>query len=547
MFTDDAAFQATRRYYAQLLIVIAIGVLARLFYFDLSIGSDDQLWIASAREFGTPPSTHLHGIYQGRILFRLVLYLWGLLVGLSLETSAVVMFALSCITTWMVAETGRAAFGRRAGVLAAAVYTTHPLVISMDVIALPDNLAVALLAAYVFLFLRYLQTQRVAYLASSAFLVGVSFAAKEYFVLAALPFGLCLLRERTSWNTRWRRGGLFAGFLVLGISVDLLLNLWGSEKLLTHFLARANYGEMSRRRWPLTEPFSLQLAARVTAQRLRYGGWLFFDYGFVCGFMLLWGTIFLAVGSRARLHCWMLLSTAAVFLLFLAAMPGSLKPLIFVEMQARYLMVLVPLLAAGAGGALSATLDGLKEKGLSGAALTLLLIAFGYNLVVPNGMRDQYRTLEFAGIKQVLQDAHQQQIQEMVFPEVGSWWWSHRVFMPDSYYSYGVKLSFPEVKDAASTEAVREYAASEPGRAVFVPRTPYSSLDGYLRSGRYDPQLEVLEPYQPLAWLLDERGFRRVPVRVPTTHVRAWLQRIGLKLFQAEGELVGWVYRMERR
>jgi len=103
MSSSVADTSPTRGYYAALLAIIALGVLARLFHFQLALGCDDQLWLITARDLGEAYRTNVHPVFYSRILWRALLALWGTLAGSSLQSSAVLMFALSCLTVSMVA------------------------------------------------------------------------------------------------------------------------------------------------------------------------------------------------------------------------------------------------------------------------------------------------------------------------------------------------------------------------------------------------------------------------------------------------------------
>ena len=101
---DRASTLSQRQYLSWLVTVTAVGLAARLFYFRLTIGSDDQLWILSARQLFSDRVPDLSAAYYARIVWRLVLRLWGLPFGVSLESSAVLMFLLYLLTLLAVAH-----------------------------------------------------------------------------------------------------------------------------------------------------------------------------------------------------------------------------------------------------------------------------------------------------------------------------------------------------------------------------------------------------------------------------------------------------------
>jgi len=522
MNTPDATEpKTTRGYWAALMAIVLLGVLVRMYHFQLTMGCDDQLYIITAESLGEPYQEDVPAVFYPRILWRAVLAAWGSLAGLSLETTAVLMFLLSAAATVMVAQAARTAFGNLAGLLAALVYATLPLNVIHDVFTLADNLGVALLAAAVLLFVKYLHRQRLGWLAGCGFVVGLLFSAKSYFILAAVPFGLCLLCEPVNWAARLRRACLFSTLVAAGLSVDFALHYWESGNPLAHFtlMSGAGYGDRIESWWPAGETSTLRRVHGLFFQRIRYFEWLFVGSGIVNGVVLLWGTAFLIFKSRERLDCRVLLMTAALFLAFMSLMPAKFDPFIFVEMQPRYLTVLFPMLAIGAGAALAAALASIKDAAPRRSLAAVLVVGFGFNLVAPNEMLDHHGVQEFVGIRKVLKTAPDAGITELVLPV------RHNLFLPDSYYSHGVAFDFRDAEDADWVKASPAYVKERPGRAVFIPERPFPKTDAYLR----------------LKESLEAEGFDIHQVRVPGTTYRSWLYR--LDLHDAEDQLVGWVCR----
>src|ERR1700739_4974169 len=73
---DQIATLSQRQYLAWLVAVVAVGLDARLFYSRLTIGSDDQRWILSARQLFSERIPDLDVEYYARIVWRVVLRLW---------------------------------------------------------------------------------------------------------------------------------------------------------------------------------------------------------------------------------------------------------------------------------------------------------------------------------------------------------------------------------------------------------------------------------------------------------------------------------------
>jgi 4-amino-4-deoxy-L-arabinose transferase-like glycosyltransferase len=136
-----------------------------------------------------------------------VLRLWGLPFGLSLESTAVLMFLLYLVAVCGVAHAARVAFGREAAIVAAAVLATHPLNLLWDTTTLADGLGVVMLTVALALYVTYLRSDRLGALAGAGILIGLTISVKEYLALFALPCLLVLIVMRlagrqTSWSPR---------------------------------------------------------------------------------------------------------------------------------------------------------------------------------------------------------------------------------------------------------------------------------------------------------------------------------------------------------
>jgi len=503
-------------YWAILLGIITFGVLIRLFHFRLSMGCDDQVYLILSQHLGDAPRPDVPAACYTRMLWRCVLAVWGSLVGFSLERSAVLMFLLSCITTVTVAEFTRRAFGAGAGLWAAAVYATHPLCVIFDTLTLPDNLGVSMLAAALLLFLVYLRQTRLSLLAASGVVLGLLFSVKAYFILPALPFGVTILWQRLSWRVRLRDAAVFSASVLIGAGLDSLLQYWFIGDPLAHLSSAVGYADRPSELLHERSTTGLRLLHSLFWERCQYFKWLLDDWGgIVNGFVVLLAALFLASKSRGRLDCRLLLMTGALFCVFLLAMPAKLSPLVLVEMQERYLIVLLPVAAIGGGAALWATLTSLGSRSLRWLMSATLAAGLCYNVVVANGMIDHHRAQEFAGIRQVLQEAQKRGVTELVLPR------KYDLFLPDSYYSYGVEFSFGDVEDPRWTRNLPSHLGARPGRTLFIPERPFP------RTGAYSKLRDALE----------SQGFDVEEVRVPRTSYRAWLR--WLDLIDAHDQLVG--------
>lgn len=525
-------------FFLTLAVILLAGVIIRLFHFHLTIGSDDQRWIMTARQLGGTHDPGMHPVYYGRVLWRLFLFVWGIPWGLTLQTTAPLMFLLSCYSTWITGLAGRFAFGPRAGILAAGIYAAHPIMVVYDVQTLPDNLALAFLTTEIYLFLRYLKSGRVTHLMMAGLLIGLSFSVKSYYVLVAVPLGICLLFGQEKFSGRLRNTVAFSAGFAAGLLPNLLLNAWDVGSALASFnLGASDYGTRISAGSAM-DHVGFQRWARLLSDRMQYLDWLFFGLG-VSGMVIAWAAGFLAAGlSRMRRDVWMLAGASSLLILFLMFTPANLQPFKFVEMQIRYLTILMPFLAVAGGGALAAAFDAMQGKWARYSLPVTLLILVLNGALVPNdptrSALPRDRTLQFIGIENVLKNASKQGIRELVFPA------SFYYLMPDSYYQIGPKLHFSDVVDAEAAGKMVEYLHGEGGRAFFVPRRDVRwTLEPLLVRGDLAPESEREKGYSILMDLLETGGGKSQAVRVPETAILYWLWKWGIG--PGEQHLVGWV------
>ena len=522
--SDHASRLSQRQYLSWLVTVTAVGLAARLFYFRLTIGSDDQLWILSARQLFSERVPDLSAAYYARIVWRVVLRLWGLPFGLSLESTAVLMFLLYVVAVCGVAHAARLAFGREAAIVAAAVLATHPLNLLWDTTTLADGLGVAMLAVALALYVTYLRSDRLGALAGAGILIGLTISVKEYLVLFALPCLLVLIVMRLAGRqTSWSPILTLVLALVLAVGVDFALDAIDAQPF-AHWRAQAAYGDRILARIPPSpNATGIRLAAALAAERAFYIQKLFFDQ-VGTGLLMLWGLMALCVRVRSNPVAAIVITTTGLFLGFLSLMPARLHPLIFVEMQSRYLTAVLPFTAIAAGVGVATILRSLKDVGDRRALVIALAVIGGLNLVVPNSNWDTNRTVEFAGVRQSLVAARDRGLSELVLPD------TYLYLIPDRYYKYGAALTFMTFSEP---DKVRDYLRRDRRRALFLPR--YGSepwrLPGFDESRRPSRLAEVLSTSQ----------FDAEEVVVPHTPLRAWFALIGVR---SDGQLVGYLYRV---
>lgn len=523
------AFERKRilTYRRVLVLVIVVGVIGRLVHFHLALGSDDQRWIIAAHEVMNHSNHTLDPVAYSRVLWTWALVAWGRLFGLTLESTAVLMFLLSCLTIVFVAEAARALFSSSAALLAAAVYATHPIAVMYDVQTLPDVLSVTLLSASIFFFSKFLKTDKAQSLIASALIVGLSYSAKSYFILAAMPMGVVVVFYPPQLGSRIRNSALFIIGVLIGLAANPLMSWAAGVEPYNSVAAMSGYAD------GLAQYTSAYEGWRATAftlvSRLVYVQALYFAYGGAIGIVLLWASLFLVVHARGGREYIFLLGLVLVFLLFLSFMPVRLSPLIFVETQDRYLTVVLPALAIAAGQAMWTVIRSGDDAASRRALLGVALVVFAYDLAVPNDMLDRYRLLEFEGLNRALAEAPKHGIQEIVVPRY------YREVIPDSFYSRGVRITFQDFgQDVANrTMDVTERSS----RAFFVPRAHFRELAPKLRMGEDTQALEYGEAARLVASLTNE-GLQVTRITVPDDSLRFWLDRLGI---HTKGQLVAWM------
>lgn len=532
------------RFHLALIVITLFGVLAQLFHFHLTIGSDDQRWVRTAQDCGVwENSAGLPAVYYSRVGFSCLIKAWGGLTGgVTLEHSAVLMFILAAATTMMVGYAARTAFDSATGVTAATVYAAHPLVILNGVITLPDVLAVALMTLALWLFFLYLSRARLFFLAGAATVAGLCLGVKSYYILISLPFAIGILLQPLPWAERLRSLALLVVFFAGGLCLAYLIPwILGSP-----FSVTPDVSEYGQRLLTQEQPYASGLGwiARISVDRLDYLKWLFLELGIVSGFLSLLALTWLMFRWLQRPEYAVLLSASILFLAFLIGMPASLQPLVFVEMQPRYLTLLIPVLAIGAGNALAVLIHALEGDSARRSVAGALLIAFASNILVPNDYNDpvlhRARTQEMLGLRDALETAQSSMISVLLLPN------RYRTLVPDSYDAYGVKLSFQDHGAAAVSQKMWHPKTEHEG--IFIPRARFRwPLVAALQSGEYEIALEIDTKDRRLLEDAKANGLIPTAILVPDTVVMRWLALLGL--VKKEQQLVGWLYlpnRLER-
>lgn len=523
------------RAYRPLLALIVVGGLAiRLLHFALPLGSDDQVWIKVAREIaGGQTHTDLP-VYYTRLVWTWLLIGWGTLGSLTLEWTSVLMFILGALTILLVAAAARTAFNDRAALLAALVYAAHPLAITFDTAALPDGLAVCLLAATIAAFIHYLKERRARTLLICGLIIGLQFGVKNYFMLVSLPCALTIVALHIPWRQRCAQIGLLAGSAIAGLAVALLIGAVSGVGVGPHIEGAGHYVDyISQGGGSESVRSDLVRFAALLVGRGEVLTVLFFGFGAAIGCLTLFGLIATAVGARRNPVLLFIAATVLLFVLFLMLMPVRLSPLTFTQFHERYLTVVLPALSIATGAALAAAWQALTARPLKIAAAGMLLAVVAYGGWVPNGMHDRYGVLEMRGLAQALGMAPGTHTQVLLLPI------HFRRLVPDSFYEQGVTLRYVDFASTASLDSALDAIAADPTVAIIAFRKPFRTLSERLRTGDYsDATSDALEA--GLVPTARSRGYSIEAVRVPYDSLRVWLARAGV---DTRGQLVAWLIR----
>jgi hypothetical protein len=509
-----------RTYWLVLTGIIALGVVLRLFYFDVTIGSDDQRYIIAARKFvGADPSP-MSDAYLMRIGWRAILAAGTSALGeISLDRAAYFLFFLSTLSAVLLALLTRTLFGDVASWIAVALHATLPVNMLFDVVCLSDSLAVPLLLGSACCFARFLGSGRSGPLLGALAIAALLPSVKETFAIIFGVYGLCVLLRPDRLGTRCLRAVLVVVSAGLGIGLYLGLHFWESGNPWRGFGAIGNYCAMS----PSSEAFNL-----ANALRCNYLRWLCYDFcgtgGY--GWLYLPGLLFLLACAWRDAGARFVGFAAGAYLLFLSAMPTSWHPLRFVEQQPRYLMVVEPFLAAGVGAAFGWFLRTCPWRLPRLAAVALLayvcaLNAASANPVAPylygrptaaTGPRASLALLRARGDTRLVMPSHWDDV------------------IPDGFRRQEIEVCFappsaPVLAAQDGHEDMGDLAALLPG-----PGTGF-----YLPAG-----IETLPSHRAAVKQLEQAGYHGLVLSCPCSALGVWLETCGVR---PQGCLVRWLER----
>jgi len=538
-YSESELVRHNAPYLMILALVIAVSALGQWLYFQPKMNTDMQVWLNIARDLGKPGDLAYAPFYYERVFFTGFLWLSGKVFPLTDNGVLALMLSLSAVNVLLVAETTRVVAGRLPALLAAALFAWHPVHLIFGTFLVSDMLANPLALGSLLLLALYLRSERFGYLVAAVFIGGLCFFVKSYtagFGILAMAIYLLvwLLKGRGSWS---RLLAVLIAFLLPILAGHLLHWVVNGDpffyaKYYASYAARV-YGDTGL---TLNNIFGMA-GLKVIYERFGYLSDLYWEYGV---FAAAWG---IAVSAflffRVRQSVFHLALACLFFglLLFLLFAPVRVYPLVFVEMQTRYLVLPVALLAIGGGLAVSHLRRVINVKWRADAIFAISVLALS-GFLVPEFTGDKYfhryRVLDYYAVETALHQLDERPGATLLVPG------RYREMFPHTLLTIGPEVAFFNDKDMATLERTLESQANRTGSvAVFVPRRQYPRLAENIRIS----ELKHVPEHDVADWLIEElkvQGYEGTPLNVPYTPWRLLGMKIGLR---TKGELVGWMYQ----
>lgn len=532
----------SRSYRIFLLLVVLVSAAMQWFYFQPKVNTDAQIWLNIGRDLGRSGELAYPLFYYERVFFAGFLKLWQMAVEPTETNVLILLILLSSASIILVAEIARVAAGHLAGLTAAGLFAWHPIVLIFSTFLVSDVLVVPLSLGSLLLATHYLRTEKVRFVAGAAFLGGTCFFVKSYisgFGLAAILVYLLATWSRS--GPKLRTVIALIGSFLLPIVIGHLLHwlLHGDAFFyLGYFKEYASrvYGDTGL---TLNQLFGIE-GLKVANERSVYLADLYWDAGIFASVWSIFASIYLIVRVRSSFFHLLLGSLFVGLFLFLLIAPARLSPLVFVEIQTRYLIIPVALLAIGAGVALADYTQEVRARLRLEAALALVVVAMT-SFAVPELLADKYfsryRVLDHFAFQSALQRLNARDHASLLVPV------RYESMFPDELRHLGPTVEFIDTHGETSVEASLErIRGSHAPTSVYIPRRQYPALAENIRIAPMAEVQEYDESARLLAARLETEGFRRQPVHVPYSPIRLFMMRQGV---QTKGELVGWVFSNE--
>ncbi|MFO0911535.1 MAG: hypothetical protein U0795_01150 [Pirellulales bacterium] len=461
-------------HWSAVVLIFALGLAARTFHTrpdSATYGSDDQRYILCSREMfdGQPPT--FSPAYSQRSVWNGMGYLFHRAYGLTTQSAYVLLIAYYALAAAGMLWTLRPLVSPWAAVIGYAFLLLHPLMVKYDSVYWPETLGVALSTVMFGAVLRYSKRQALGWLALAAFLLGLSYGIKQYFVLPFMPLGLSLVwYQRNDRKRLMAACGVAIGMFVVGMAIKTVIVRLDGQTAQGALSAMTVYGQ--RMGEVAASPIVKQLL-----QRVRYPFWILTTCGGLFGIATLCSLYYLARSGGRGFFGAFVGGTTFLYIGFLALFPASVSPWIFVEMVPRYLPIVMPPLAIGVG---LAAHEWLRRSAWPSPAQTAALVILGFavaGFTVADSAEayPAYMQNEFVAIRQMLRRAPDWEITEIWFPP------GYENRLPDHFY----QIPGVQVKLARDVDDLQQ--RGERG-AIYVP----DDLARYLLSA--DPRRALPPP-----------------------------------------------------
>lgn len=524
------------QFWAMLGLIVLIGVAARAILVRPPIG-DDIRWLSTSARFGNRVRADLESIYYSRPLFRLVLYIWISIAGDEVSKTPILTNGLAIATITLIAICGWLAAGQAGALVAAALYVFHPIALATDTYCLADGLGTPLVLGSMVCALCYLRHSHTKYYVTSCFLAGLACAVKEYFWLIALP--VIVVNSIRAYMQRARViTVLFAGTVALstGLVVQPALNSLDQGTALDSYRSVVEYPKFLIERRLSKVPAGKSSSLTNVLWRLEYVNWLLFSNGATAALTL--GGIFLACGKAKSTDRWqlaLLTGTIFAFMLFLMFCPARLVPVLFVEMQRRYLTVVIPFWALSLAAVYSSQASSMTRSQQSLLILVLVLYAISGLNQADNRLSWVYGSIVRAeGLRECLKMAKSLGIDTVLVTQYFKW------HVPSEWeHGRPAVVMLPGQVEGSVLESIRRSARL--GRVgLYIARQNYKELQRKA-AREHVSYFEIADAGdEPLLEAVVKSGWQVTPVYVPH---RASHQHIGKRyLGSSDRILVGYLF-----
>ncbi|MBL7076036.1 MAG: glycosyltransferase family 39 protein [Kiritimatiellae bacterium] len=460
-------------------------------------------------------------------MFTGLLALWGGIGEPTVTWAMRLMLILAAVTTIAVGLAGRSYGGESVGLFAALLYGLHPLAVANDPYALPDSLAVMLLSISLLAYTHSEGGKRWKSLAVSGVVTGASIGAKAYYVLLAPAFAVAIILDSQLTRTeKVRRSAnltlsTIAGLLIAFAAGETLSGLspgaWLSSypKRLIELIGEAPSGSVA--------------TVQVLLGRLSYLVTLFVQGAGLIGWLFLAGIVYGLAQWRRCFDSRFLALSVIGFLLFLMFMPVRLSPLLLVEMQYRYLTVVLPMLALlGARFAVNSW-TALHGGGLRLAVAVVFAAGMAWAFLLPasKSMMECYGKLEGQGIVKATHHCKAIGVEMMLLPASANW----ETQLPPELLANGVEVQVTQAEEHSDAASALHWVKAGSGtRAVYIPRDSLCDQRGTRDARCLSGKDAVLA--------LTGAGAHSTDIRIPRNGVSACLIRACLG---KPKHLTGWL------